>query len=106
LPGELQRRFGALYALLENKYYLDRINQVVFVAGAMRIGRLLWQVGDGRLIDGLAVNGAARLVGWLSRAIRLLQSGFIYHYAFAMLVGVGVLLFVFLTLPYAIGSHP
>ena len=52
------------------------------------------------LIDGLAVNGSARLVGWIAGVSRLIQSGYIYHYAFAMLAGVAVVLFFFLTLPY------
>jgi NADH-quinone oxidoreductase subunit L len=60
----------------------------------------LWKGGDQMLIDGLAVNGSARFVGWVAAASRLLQSGYIYHYAFAMLAGIAVVLFLFLTLPY------
>jgi len=105
LPKVLRKRLGGVYTLLDNKYYLDRLNEIVFAAGARRIGRVLWQIGDARLIDGFAVNGAARVVAWVARAGRVLQSGYIYHYAFAMLVGIGVLLWFFLTLPYAIGMH-
>ncbi|HUN91658.1 MAG TPA: NADH-quinone oxidoreductase subunit L [Burkholderiaceae bacterium] len=105
LPAVLRQRLSGVYTLLDNKYYLDRINEIVFAGGARRIGEGLWRGGDVGLIDGIVVNGSARLVAWLSRALRLLQSGFIYHYAFAMLVGVGVVLFFFLTLPYAIGTR-
>jgi NADH-quinone oxidoreductase subunit L len=57
------------------------------------------------VIDGIAVNGSARLVGWIAAVIRYLQSGYIYHYAFAMLVGVGVVLFFFLTMPYVLSGR-
>jgi NADH-quinone oxidoreductase subunit L len=79
---------------------MDRINEVVFAGGARLLGRGLWKGGDQALIDGLAVNGSARLVGWVAGVSRLLQSGYIYHYAFAMLVGIALVLFAFLTLPY------
>jgi len=100
IPEALKARFSGLYRLLDNKYYLDRINEVVFAGGARLLGRGLWKGGDQALIDGLAVNGSARLVGWVARASRVLQSGYIYHYAFAMLVGIAIVLFAFLTLPY------
>jgi NADH-quinone oxidoreductase subunit L len=100
IPAALKQRFSGVYTLLENKYYLDRINEVVFAGGARLLGRGLWKGGDQALIDGLAVNGSARLVGWVATLSRALQSGYIYHYAFAMLVGIAVVLFAFLTLPY------
>jgi NADH-quinone oxidoreductase subunit L len=100
IPEAIGRKFWGLYRLLENKYYLDRINEVVFAGGARLLGRGLWKGGDQALIDGLAVNGSARVVGWVASVSRLLQSGYIYHYAFAMLVGIAIVLFVFLTLPY------
>jgi len=105
IPAAIARRFAPLYRLLENKYYLDRINEIVFAGGARLLGRGLWKGGDLALIDGLAVNGSAKLVGWLAAVIRRLQSGYIYHYAFAMLVGVGVVLFFFLTLPYVLSAR-
>ena len=105
LPLMLRQRFSGLYRLLDNKYYLDRINEVVFARGARLLGGELWRAGDQGLIDGVLVNGSARLVAWFARVLRLLQSGFIYHYAFAMLLGVGVVLFFFLTLPYAFGAR-
>jgi len=104
LPELIKQRFGGLYALLDNKYYLDRINELVFGAGARLIGTAFWRGGDMALIDGAAVNGSARLVGWVALLVRRAQTGFIYHYAFAMLLGVGVALFVFLTWPYVVAA--
>jgi NADH-quinone oxidoreductase subunit L len=100
IPEAIATRFSMLYRLLDNKYYLDRINDFVFAGGARLIGRGLWKGGDQGMIDGIAINGSARLVGWIASVIRLAQSGYIYHYAFAMLVGIGVVLFFYLTLPY------
>ncbi len=100
IPATLAQRYSALYALLVNKYYLDRLNEIVFAGGARAIGRGLWKGGDVALIDGAAVNGSARLVGWAAGVIRFVQSGYIYHYAFAMLIGIAIVLFFFLTLPY------
>jgi NADH-quinone oxidoreductase subunit L len=100
IPAAIQQRLSGVYRLLDNKYYLDRINEVVFAGGARLLGRGLWKAGDQMLIDGLAVNGSAKLVGWVAVLSRGLQSGYIYHYAFAMLVGIAIVLFMFLTLPY------
>jgi NADH-quinone oxidoreductase subunit L len=105
IPAAIARRFSAIHRLLENKYYLDRINEVVFAGGARLLGRGLWKGGDVALIDGLAVNGSAKAVGWIAAVIRHLQSGYIYHYAFAMLVGVGLVLFFFLTMPYVLSAY-
>jgi NADH-quinone oxidoreductase subunit L len=98
LAEALKRRFGGLYRLLDNKYYLDRINEIVFAGGARGIGTLLWKGGDVRLIDGLAVNGSARLVGWVAALSRVLQSGYIYHYAFGMILGLLAMVTLFVTL--------
>jgi NADH-quinone oxidoreductase subunit L len=97
LAESLKRRFAGLHRLLENKYYLDRINEVVFAGGARAIGQFLWKVGDVRLIDGLAVNGSARVVGWVAALSRLLQSGYIYHYAFGMILGLLAMITLFVT---------
>jgi len=105
IPAAIAQRFAAIYRLLDNKYYLDRLNEVVFAGGARLLGRGLWKGGDMAIIDGVAVNGSARLVGWIAALIRRLQSGYIYHYAFAMLVGVGLVLFFFLTLPYVLAAR-
>jgi len=97
IPDALAQRFGGLYRLLENKYYLDRINEVVFAGGARLLGSALWKGGDVRLIDGLAVNGSARVVGWVASASRVLQSGYIYHYAFGMIIGLLAMVTLFVT---------
>ena len=100
LPEVVRARVPWLYRLLDHKYYLDQINEVVFAGGARWIGGGFWKQGDVALIDGVFVNGSARMVGRLAQLIRRVQSGFIYHYAFIMLVGIVVMLFVFLTWPY------
>ncbi|HEY1995708.1 NADH-quinone oxidoreductase subunit L [Paraburkholderia sp.] len=97
LPPVIRRGFGPIYTLLENKYYLDKINEVVFARGAVAIGRGLWKEGDVVVIDGI-VNGSARFIGWFAGVIRFLQSGYIYHYAFAMIIGMLGLLTLFVTL--------
>ena len=74
--------------MLEEKYGFDRFNDWFFAGGARLFGNGLWKFGDVLLIDGLLVNGAARVVGWSSTVIRKLQSGYIYHYAFAMIIGI------------------
>ena len=92
IPAAIQRTFRPLHTLLENKYYFDRFNEVFFAAGSRLLGRGLWKGGDQALIDGAAVNGTAKLVGWVAQASRLFQTGHIYQYAFAMIIGVFVLL--------------
>jgi NADH-quinone oxidoreductase subunit L len=92
IPAAIAASVGPLHKLLLNKYYFDEINNAVFAAGARGLGTALWRVGDVAVIDGFFVNGAARVVGWFSRIIRKFQSGFIYHYAFTMIIGVFALL--------------
>ncbi len=94
IPAAIQKRFQAIYTLLDNKYYFDRFNDWFFAGGTRGASRLLWKFGDVKLIDGLMVNGSAKLVGMLSGVARRLQSGYIYHYAFSMIIGVFVLLTV------------
>ncbi|MBN9428035.1 MAG: NADH-quinone oxidoreductase subunit L [Burkholderiales bacterium] len=98
LPAAVQRSFGGIYRLLENKYYMDRINEVVFAGGARLLGRGLWKAGDQGLIDGLAVNGSARVVGWFSGVLRLAQTGRLNSYAITMIIGVALLM-LFVVLP-------
>jgi NADH-quinone oxidoreductase subunit L len=88
VPAWFYKKFHAIYTLLDNKYYMDKFNDFVFAGGARLLGGGLWNVGDKALIDGLVVNGSAKVVGWFSRIIRLWQSGYIYHYAFVMILGV------------------
>ena len=98
IPARLQQTFKGIYTILENKYYLDRFNEWFFAGGARRLGSGLWKRGDQGLIDGLVVNGSARLVGWFSRVLRQGQTGFLNHYAIAMIIGLAFLLFWFLPL--------
>ncbi len=88
VPAWFYAKFKPLHTLLDNKYYMDKFNDVVFAGGARAIGGGLWKVGDRGLIDGLLVNGSAKLVGWFSTITRTFQTGYIYHYAFVMIVGV------------------
>ena len=94
IPALIQQRLQLIYTLLDNKYYFDRFNDWFFAGGARGTSRLLWKFGDVKLIDGVMVNGSAKLVGMFSRVARHLQSGYIYHYAFSMIIGVFVLLTV------------
>jgi len=96
LSERIRQRAGALYRLLDNKYYMDQINDFVFAGGARRLGAGLWRGGDQVLIDGVAVNGSARLVGWFAGVARWMQTGYIFHYAITMIVGIAVLLGWFL----------
>jgi len=88
IPKKVAIFFGPLYALVERKYGFDELYSWLFAAGARAIGGGLWKGGDQRVIDGVMVNGSARLVGWFSGVIRLAQSGFLYWYAFMMILGV------------------
>ncbi|MFZ5581717.1 MAG: NADH-quinone oxidoreductase subunit L [Pseudomonadota bacterium] len=92
IPAAIKARFSGIYTLLDNKYYFDKFNEMVFAGGARLLGRGLWKGGDVALIDGLLVNGSARLVGAIASVVRFFQSGYIYHYAFTMIIGVFVLL--------------
>ena len=83
---------------MENKYYFDKFNETVIAGGARKIGEFLWKVSDSKLIDGLIVNGAAKVVNVFAQAMSLFQSGLIYQYAFAMVIGVIFFLFIIVTL--------
>jgi NADH-quinone oxidoreductase subunit L len=99
LPAAIKARVEPLYKLLDNKYYMDWINENIIARGARALGTGLWKGGDQALIDGTLVNGSARLVGWFAGVIRWVQSGYIYHYAFAMLLGVIALMSYFVSWP-------
>jgi NADH-quinone oxidoreductase subunit L len=92
LPATLRGRLKPLYRVLDNKYWFDWVNENVIAAGGRAVGRLFWHVGDEMLIDGTLVNGSARTVGWLAAVTRHVQSGYLYHYAFAMIIGLSALL--------------
>jgi NADH-quinone oxidoreductase subunit L len=91
LPAQMAKRGGLVYTFVYNKWYFDELYDALFVRPALWIGRLLWKDGDERVIDGIGPDGvAARVIDATREAVRL-QSGYVYHYAFAMLVGVVVL---------------
>ncbi|HEU4459673.1 MAG TPA: NADH-quinone oxidoreductase subunit L [Methylibium sp.] len=87
IPAAIHARLGFVVRLLENKYYMDWINENVFAPAARGLGRGLWKGGDQAVIDG-AINGSANLVGSIAQFARRLQSGYIYHYALVMILGV------------------
>jgi NADH-quinone oxidoreductase subunit L len=88
LPGVFAVVFKPLYLLSYNKWYFDEIYDFLFVRPAFRIGRSLWKSGDGAVIDGIGPDGLADLTQRVSRRASALQTGYVYHYAFAMLIGV------------------
>jgi NADH-quinone oxidoreductase subunit L len=90
--GVVKEKLKLVYTVLDHKYWFDEAYQLLFGNGAVRFGTGLWKGGDVAVIDGVFVNGSARLVGWFAQVIRHFQSGFIYHYAFAMIIGILVLL--------------
>lgn len=100
VPAAIHRNLSGVIKVLENKYYVDWVNEQIFARGARLLGQGFWQVGDRRLIDGLLVNGSARLVGWIASISRHVQSGYIYHYAFAMIVGIMALVSFFVLIKY------
>ena len=88
LPGKLAARFQGLYKFLLNKWYFDELYDFLFVRPAHRLGRNLWKDGDGAVIDGLGPDGVAAAARYLAQKVASMQSGYVYHYAFAMLIGV------------------
>jgi NADH-quinone oxidoreductase subunit L len=95
LAAVVRARAGVLATVLEEKYYFDRFNDWFFAGGARKLGTALWRWGDVTVIDGLMVNGSARLIRWFAGVVRWIQSGLIYHYAFFMIIGVVALLWLF-----------
>ena len=98
VPAAFARILRPLVVVLENKYFLDWINENILARGARALGTGLWKVGDRGLIDGLLVNGSWKLVGWASAQVRKFQSGYLYHYALVMILGVFVLMTYFVWL--------
>ena len=96
LPKRIAMELGPLYSLVERKYGFDELYSWLLAGGARNLGRGFWRAGDQTVIDGLMVNGSARVVGWFSGVARLFQTGFVYQYAFTMLIGVVILAFWFL----------
>ena len=88
LPRQMAAKKGLLYTFLYNKWYFDELYDFLFVRPAQRIGRFLWKIGDGFLIDGFGPDGISARVLDVTRGAVRIQSGYLYHYAFAMLIGV------------------
>jgi NADH-quinone oxidoreductase subunit L len=98
IPTTFARVLRPLIVIGENKYFLDWFNEHVLAAGARLLGRIFWKAGDQTVIDGALVNGSAKLVGLFGSLIRLFQTGYLYHYALVMILGVFALMtwFVFM----------
>ncbi|WP_313697307.1 NADH-quinone oxidoreductase subunit L [Achromobacter sp.] len=99
VPAAIKANLSGVNKILENKYYVDWVNEQIIARGLRCLGRGLWQTGDRGIIDGILINGSARVVGWVAAISRHLQSGFIYHYAFAMIIGVMALVTFFVLIP-------
>jgi NADH-quinone oxidoreductase subunit L len=98
VPAAIKRTFMPVFILLENKYYLDWFNENILARGARALGTGLWKGGDQAIIDGALVNGSWKLVGMVSGAVRKVQTGFLYHYALVMILGIFVLMTYFVWL--------
>lgn len=98
LPAAIKRSLRPLYVVLENKYYMDWINENILARGARALGVGLWKGGDQALIDGALVNGSWKLVGWVSGMVRRLQTGYVFHYALVMILGILALMTYFVWL--------
>ncbi|MEJ2609580.1 MAG: NADH-quinone oxidoreductase subunit L [Candidatus Thiodiazotropha sp.] len=97
IADKIKSMLSPIYNLLDKKYWFDEVYQALFAGGSRGLGKFLWLAGDRGLIDGLAVNGSAYTVGWLASVVRYVQTGYLYHYAIAMILGLLLLLtwFVF-----------
>jgi NADH-quinone oxidoreductase subunit L len=98
LPAAIKKSVMPVFNLLENKYYLDWINENILARGARALGTGLWKVGDQAIIDGAVVNGSWKLVGSIAAGVRKAQTGYLYHYALVMILGVFVLMTYFVWL--------
>jgi len=92
IPAIIQSKVQGLYNLLDRKYYMDDLYIKGFAAGGRSIGKFLWQKGDELVIDGIIVNGTANSIGKLAGVMRQIQTGYLYTYAFAMIIGLTMLL--------------
>jgi NADH-quinone oxidoreductase subunit L len=97
LAEALKKRFAFLYNIIERKYGFDDFNQIVLVHGVRRLGDFCYQISDLKIIDGIFVNGSGRLIRWFARISRRIQTGYIYDYAFIMIIGVvGIMVWLLL----------
>jgi len=92
IADRIKDRFGWLHNLLDKKYWVDEVYQAAFGTGSRGLGKILWWGGDRMLIDGLVVNGSAKTVGWIAGIVRQVQTGYLFHYAIAMILGLLLLL--------------
>jgi NADH-quinone oxidoreductase subunit L len=92
MAGRIKSALKPLWTVLDRKYWVDDVYFAVFARGGVKLGRLFWKAGDAAVIDGALVNGSAGLVRWIAGGVRRLQSGYLYHYAFAMILGLILLL--------------
>ncbi|MGS0997178.1 NADH-quinone oxidoreductase subunit L [Rhodanobacter sp. UC4436_H3] len=91
LAGRIKQALKPLWTVLDRKYWADEVEYALFASGGQKMGRLFWKFSDAGVIDGVAVNGSVRLVHRGAALLRRLQTGYLYHYAFAMIIGVIVL---------------
>jgi len=98
LPAAIQRVFQPVHTLLEQKYFMDWINENILARAARGLGIGLWKGGDQTVIDGVLVNGSWRLVGWIAGWVRRVQTGYVFHYALVMILGIFVLMTYFVWL--------
>jgi NADH-quinone oxidoreductase subunit L len=96
IPAKIKSIFAPVYIVLDKKYYIDELYSWLFAGGTRKLGTMLWKFGDIKLIDGLIVNGTARFVGWFATVVKRFQTGYIYHYAFTMIVGIFAILTLWL----------
>lgn len=96
LPQKIKKLSGPIYTLLDRKYYIDELYSWVFAKGSRSLGTVLWKIGDVKIIDGFFVNGTARVVALVASVARRFQTGYIYHYAFTMIVGIFILMSLWL----------
>ena len=98
LADSVKRRVPVLYRLLENKYYFDDFYQKTFAGGTLKLGQTLWKRADAGAIDGWLVNGSAKAVHWMAARVRQWQTGYLYDYAFAMILGLIAILGVWVVM--------
>ena len=92
IPEKIATRLSGIYTLLDRKYFFDDLWIKGFAGGGRQVGQFLWTRGDEQIIDGILVNGTARTVGRLAATLRHLQTGYLYHYAFAMIIALTLFL--------------
>ncbi len=92
VASAIKDKFSIIYKLLDKKYYCDEFNERIIAPIARGVGRLFWKGGDSAVIDGIIIDGSARTVNWIAGKVRVIQSGYLYHYAFAMILGLIALL--------------